>query len=509
MKPILARVVPRSERGRGRALFAIGVVGGILCAAVLVPAFSDERPVHVAANGAARDSADGAAQSSSSSSGDATEAEAGATGPDAAGSGGAGGATAQGGSASKPGAGRSPSQGVSTGDIKLGVVVLDLAAVSRTGLGTATADTSVDETKDYFQFFADEVNAQGGVLGRKITLAFTTFDPLDSSTPRRACLDLTEDAKVFAAVLPSGFFAEPVLCFTEEHHTPTLAFGGEAGEWYRRSRGLLFSASMSGTRNVRSLALRLHADKALAGKKIGIVSTNSPTEKLPVDEGLLPELKALGYTVAYRSTMSQNTDQQPSQIPVEISQMRRAGVDFIFWVTHALVFAQWTQQADSQGYRPAYALTDIQAGSNDFTVENVPKSTQAVVLTTNRDGEQHANLPEAPRDKECRSRYERAKKMTFERGSSDYFTVIRACAWLDLFATAARAAGPQLTAETFSQALQHTNGFDFPWMAPGSFGPGKFDFADGVRLKRYDGQCGCWMPSEDFHPGASFNGYGG
>lgn len=501
---------------RQRGLFAIGGAVGVLFAAILVPALADDSPVRVRSESAAEGA--GAEQGGLQVGSEPGAVD--ATGNDGAmsgsgitrgTSGGGAGPVAAGSSTQTPTAGGTGVTSTVTGggEIKLGVVILDLAAVSRTGLGTATADTTVDETKRYFEHYTEEVNAQGGVHGRKITLHYATFDPLNAPSARRACLALTEDVKVFAVVLPSGFPAESVLCFSEEHRTPTLAFGGEANEWYRRSAGRLFTSSMSGTRNVRSLVRRLHADGTLAGKKIGIVNTDAPTERLPVQEGLLPELRAHGYTVSYHSRISQDTDQQPSQIPVELSQMRRAGVDYILWMTHALVFAQWTQQAAAQGYLPSYALTDIQAGSNDFTVENVPSSTKAIVLTSNRDGEHHAKLPEPARDRDCRTRFERKAGIAIERGTSDYFTVLRACGWLDMFARTARDAGAQPTTESFVAAMQRLSGFEFPWMAPGSAGPGKFDYVDQVRMKRYEGGCRCWMPLEGFRPGVGHGGYGG
>lgn len=490
-----------AHRGSARYLLGLGLVVGLLVSGVIVPFTADPKTTTVASSSGAQQG-DG---SGTGGSGSASDLAPGAAEPGAAQATSAGGSTggaAPRGAGSASNAARRPAgQGVSGTEIKLGVALLDLATVRQIGLGGALAGTTPQEAQEYYRYFIDEVNRAGGINGRRVVPTFTTFDPTDPTTARRACLALTEDAKVFAAVIEPGYFGDPVLCFTEEHGTPTMEYSAEADEWYRRSRGLLFTPGMTGSRNLRSLVQRLDAAGTLKGKKLGVVSTDSPTEKLPVDEGLLPALKAAGYSVAYRSTISQSTDQQPSQIPVEISQMRRAQVDYLIWVSNALVFTQWAQSADGQGYRPGYAMTDINSASNDFTVQNVPATTSAVAITAIRDGEHHAQMPEAAKDRVCRERYEQAKKARLERGGAQYQTAIRACGWVELFALAARAAGADLTPQSFSQAMQRVGRFDFPYFAPGAFAPGKFDLADQVRTKVFKSDCRCWMPTGDFQPG--------
>jgi hypothetical protein len=483
-----------NQAGRGRYLFAIGIVVGLFVSGVVVPFAFGKRPSsrYATAGGGQRTPSAGASTAAVSGTGSQTPGLTGgaATGRDS-------------GESQAPGTDGGSVTGAvpSGGDIKVGVALLDLRAVKAIGLGgTLTVDPAKAES--YYRFYFDELNRSGGVRGRKVVPYFTTFDPTDQTTGRRACLTLTEDDQVFAAIIEPGLFGDPILCFTEEHHVPTFEYSAEPDEWYRRSQGLLFTPGMSGSRALRSLVAVLDANGALKGKKIGIVSTDSPTEKLPVDESLLPALQASGYSVAYRSTISQNTDQQPSQIPVEIGQMRSHGVDYIVWVSNALVLAQWSQTANSQGYNPPYAMTDINSASNDFTVQTVPSSTTAIAVTSIRDGEQHANIPESPKEAGCISRFEQGTGTTLERGSADYQTVLDACGNVEMFAAGATNAGDSLSADTFSQAMQNLGAWEFPHIAPGAYAPGKFDLADEVRTKVFDKGCTCWMPQGDFQPGA-------
>src|SRR5204863_8645869 len=101
----------------------------------------------------------------------------------------------------------------------LGVLILELGGASRVGFqggGLANAD----EQQRIFQAYVDDWNSVGGINGRKIVPVYARFDPLSNDSKQAACLALTEDAKVFAVLDPSGFSGAAVLCLTEAPHTP-------------------------------------------------------------------------------------------------------------------------------------------------------------------------------------------------------------------------------------------------------------------------------------------------
>ena len=188
----------------------------------------------------------------------------------------------------------------------------------------------------------------------------------------------------------------------------------------------------------------------------------------------MPALNQLGYKVAHISRLSADSSSS-SQIPVEVNQMRAAGVDLVFLQTNVVFDAQFVQQADSQGYRPLYALGDSESNISDFFLSNMPSSFQAIGVSASRTGEQRVGLPESPTDANCRQVVEKATHTTLARGSAGYETAMNACNQIRLFVRGARAAGVTLTRATFSAGMQGIGAFDQAYTAGGSFRSGKFD----------------------------------
>jgi ABC-type branched-subunit amino acid transport system substrate-binding protein len=385
--------------------------------------------------------------------------------------------------------------GVTADTIKLGVILLDLAGA--TSLVGGLAGASADDQQAALQAFIDEANAQGGVNGRKVSPVYTRFDPV-AGDGNVNCNQLTEDAKVFA-VLSSGLFGSPVLCVTQQHGTPLLNMGGYIDEYYARSRGLLFTFRPSKPRSARGGVFELEREGMLKGKTIGAFTSRAGDDDVAVDKGLVPALNQLGYKVAHISRLSADNTSS-SQVPVEVNQMRAAGVDLIFLETNVVFDTQFVQQADSQGYRPLYALSDSDDNVSDFFLSNMPGTFEGIGISANRTGEQRTGAPESPIDADCRRVVEKSAHKTLERGSAGYETAMSACNEVRLFVRGARAAGAVLTRPRFSAGMQGVGPFPQAYTFGGSFRSGKFDAADYSRPLHADMGCRCWKPAGDFQP---------
>ena len=94
-------------------------------------------------------------------------------------------------------AGAQSGQGVTPTSIKLGITYLDAAAVKNM--------VNIDPGNYQVAYTAliDQINAKGGINGRKIVPVFEPIDPIGTAPAATACTALTEDDKVFAAI---GFF---------------------------------------------------------------------------------------------------------------------------------------------------------------------------------------------------------------------------------------------------------------------------------------------------------------
>ncbi len=238
---------------------------------------------------------------------------------------------------------------------------------------------------------------------------------------------------------------------------------------------------------------------ALDGHRLGIIDDQQPGNSETVTAGAVATLERLGYEVTHRVDLSADGNTAISQIPVAIQEMRSRNVDRIFLLTNFLFTTTFVQQADQQGYRPEYFATDWQAQTQDISVSLVPTTFRATAITTTRVGEWRAGTPEPEVDASCRRTYVEAGGD--DRQPSDgnsYQAMTTACGLLNLLTRAAAAAGPNLTRQAFTAAMQGIGPVALPNFGGASFAAGKFDAADLIRTVVYQPDCRCWLPTDGF-----------
>lgn len=104
-------------------------------------------------------------------------------------------------------------QGVTATTISLGVPYVNFAALK--SLGVTINDGSFP---DAYNAIVDNMNAHGGINGRKIDLHLVEMNPALPAEAASSCAQLTEDDKVFVAISP--VFPD---CYQQTHDTPVIA----------------------------------------------------------------------------------------------------------------------------------------------------------------------------------------------------------------------------------------------------------------------------------------------
>ena len=136
-----------------------------------------------------------------------------------------------------------PSQSVPGVDSKtIKVVVLDGDLKQLEDLGFAV---DVGDTKGQWQAFIDDINARGGINGRKLVMTEHQSSVLSAPAGQAACIAATEDDEAFVAVLPNVVNANVVPCLTQQHKTPTF-LGSDNQEDIDKANGLQFTWSVTG-----------------------------------------------------------------------------------------------------------------------------------------------------------------------------------------------------------------------------------------------------------------------
>jgi ABC-type branched-subunit amino acid transport system substrate-binding protein len=121
-------------------------------------------------------------------------------------------------------------RGITEDTVRIGLAIPDVTQFSNTG----------DQVARY-RVVADEINRNGGVIGRQIELVVTEWSLTDTTGFDAACVQLTEDEEVFAVVsrTPSGF--GDMTCLTDLGDTITVNGLDLDAEQIERSDGKLFS----------------------------------------------------------------------------------------------------------------------------------------------------------------------------------------------------------------------------------------------------------------------------
>ena len=487
---------------------ALGVVVGMLLAGFLIPLASREPKATNVASGqrgstaSARGATGSGGAAASAGPGSATDAGGGAT-P-------AGAAVAGGGSAGAAGAAGGPAanvektasdQGVTPDGITLGVALANLDYLSKTGVA-ATNGTVADRTK-VWQALVDDANSHGGAAGRKINLVVHDFDPLTASSGTDVCRQHAEDDKVFATITDVGIAEPQALCYTRQYGIPIIVYDAQDITTYDQSGGLLFTTMPTNDRIVYDHVTALHEHGYLQGKTIGLVTTAQGGSKAP-DRTEIPRLEALGYHIAHRSDLSDDIPTAQSQIPVEINQMRSAGVNFIIWEGGPTYSNIWLNQAQKTGYNPTYSFDELGSGTDDFSFQTVSNQIDGYGWGVRRRADRHTDAPTAPSDQACTDKAIQGSGIQMARTSDLYWDTTEYCSQLSAFVDAANAAGVNPTRDGFASVFanlgQRPDIETGPAGVGGSWVPGKPDAPDFQRELHHDPSCRCFKPSGDWFP---------
>ena len=394
--------------------------------------------------------------------------------------------------------------GVTPTAIRIGVWVPDIGAIAKIpGLG----DTGFDPAtyRAAYDAFASELNAQGGVLGRKIELVYYTMDATnEADSNQQGCIFFSQQEKVFALFTASVGYESSFDCV--HRATGAITYSTLGFEQHYYGGNWLVTQDAATNRVLRNLVAFFDGRGELRGKRIALVE--QARLKTYSDQIVLPALKALGYDVVHRATMSDDTGQLGSQIPVEVNQMKAKGVEVALTLLNPAAAGLLIQNADQQLFHPRWLFSDFNAGTDDLGPRLFPANTDAAGLTSLRTGEFRTGGPEPAYDASCAARYNArttGKKVRFGVTKQDnpYRYALYGCTAFDRFRAAALAAGPTLTHARWMAAIAAMGSVHIAFAADGTYGAGKTDAADLFRMVEFHASCApdgnnCWLPSGEF-----------
>ena len=410
-----------------------------------------------------------------------------------------------GGPGTTSGSGAGPSAGNTVGitatTIKVSMISADLSQLSSQHLAPEIGDA--DKT---MKAVVADINAHGGVAGRKILLISHVLHGTDAilnpDLGRQACVQATEDDKPFAVILTASLPAAMVQCVGGRSRRAHHHDGQLAEQPLRRGQGPLVLAGLAHLHRREPPSTSawpgvLDGAGLLKGKTIGIIRQDLADQQEVTDDALVPGIKALGYKVAAEAVLpcpegSQTCEQQT----VAIQRMQDAGVNVVFLVAQTLAGSTTVQAAQT---RRLQAAVDDRRQQRHQHGRQVLRQRQAELRRRLRARHRlHATSPR-PRPAATRSRWPAAPRSSRRSNDGYGFTAVT-CIQMQSLAQAIKAVKGTVDQASVIAALQQLDPVLMLAGPPGSISRPKPYAGTSVFISRYSAATQTFQPIDNRKP---------
>jgi hypothetical protein len=424
----------------------------------------------------------------------------------AAGSTGAGGAA--GAAASPCGQLTNTDTGVTSSQIKVADILLNLAGAIG---NSAVAQPSPQIQQQMAQAVVDDINAHGGVQCRKLSVSFYEANPIDPTSTQNVCLQV-QQAGVFAVI---GGFAYPQGandCLAQQK-IPLVANLGPTPSEGRQYYPYLMSISPDPVEDYKNAVFgmrdRGYFTAAQGFKKLAILEDDcSPEINQAVYAFVQQAGVSSGQIVKNDFSCPSGGFASPGDMSNFATQDNLAHVTNIVEVTGGGSFKEFTSAAQSQGYKPKYLVSDYNGFMITATGSTGPDPNNfdgTVTTTTAKYGEFNTPGLSDAATQACIALFARhGLPASYITGS--YYGGGN-CNTFGLFAAAA-GHDPGLTRAGLVQGLAQVGRFneaypnaDSIYAAPGATTPVKVTGGDFWWTVQFRASCTCWKVIDPtFHP---------
>ena len=395
-----------------------------------------------------------------------------------------------------PGAGEAA--GPATLDpVTVAVMYPDLSVAAEFGFAEEIGDFT-----PVFEAFAADANERGGIAGHPIELEMVEFDLLVDGDAVSACLTATQDLGAFVVIGLGGVYGDPVVCVAEQNETLLVQDDGSPAEFYDRADGRLFSLTPNKAESQVAI-VDAFGDELAAAPFAVFATLDTGGDYDTMQEHLLPALSDAELEPAVVVVIDSDTDVAASQIPIEVEEIRAAGVENIIATPGFFATAAFAQALDAGGVDVRWIGSDAGGFASDLYASQMPPAQMdgALAITTRTVGWRAAGLDEPASRLECR---ERAAALVpdgdFSTESIDVAAAVPACNFLDLLVLAGQGVDGELTTESLATAIHGLTEIELVERGPSGFGVEKFTAADEARTIEWSADCECWTAISDFEP---------
>ncbi len=240
-------------------------------------------------------------------------------------------------------------QGVTPTSIKLGITYLDAAAVR------SIVNIDPGNYEVAYSALIKQINAKGGIRGRKIVPVFEPINPIGTAPAAHACTALTEDDKVFAVI---GFFQPAdTACYVATHNTPMIGATLTNAE-SAQAKAPWFNNVISDNDLIPKELAAFKKEGVFAKKKVAVVGDLSDRAEVNL---VLPELKRLKVNVvqtAFNSVPDNDQAATNSEYSTIALKFKDAGANVVIAVGDAGVSWPKALHNNQSTYLPRLIVPD-------------------------------------------------------------------------------------------------------------------------------------------------------
>jgi ABC-type branched-subunit amino acid transport system substrate-binding protein len=219
--------------------------------------------------------------------------------------------------------------GVTANSIKLGVALVDFKEIEQY---TDTIRTK-EEQKQIYDAFINNINAKGGIGGRKIVPVYKYYSPLGSANILPLCTSFAQDDHVFAVVGTFiDFSGDAQTCIAKQEKRVLMTFNLTKAIMDKSPAGLIVTAGSVPERSATILLTLLKKENTLKGKTVAILGDTNETA---VVKGTIePAIKATGVKTGTTAILTidpkGDTTAAQSQLDSFMEKWKTEGVNALF-----------------------------------------------------------------------------------------------------------------------------------------------------------------------------------
>ncbi len=397
--------------------------------------------------------------------------------------------------------------GVTPTTIKIGVSLVDFSCIQQ-------YVTQIRQNQQQiYQAFIDDVNAKGGIDGKKLVPVYHMFCPIGSTGALTLCTQFTEDDKVFAVFGTFvDFSGDAQTCLAKEHNTILMTFQLSQAIMNQSPPGMIVLPGFNPERVDGVVLSLLQKQHTLDGKTVAVLGEQDSQNI--VQGGVIPGLKKLGIpmgSTAILNITGTDTSAAQEQLDSFIERWKTEHVDALF-VSGTQVLANQFIEKIRAALPNAILMTDTDAtvtatyGKQESKAGKKPNPYEGMLTAagpTAREYDQGDNW------KYCANIYQQQTGMVAPNAEAvvpgpngkllDTNGAINdACQLVTMFHDIATRVGPNLnvanwlnTVNTYGSIVNRGGG---PYA---SLHSGKYDVDDSFRLEEFDSSIppyGDWNP---------------